>query len=151
MLSIFWQFGQLSNWFSFCDFFSFKIFTSNNACWFLVLAVFTELDPWPLGWYSCLHRASGKDFFSPNFKEKKLTNKFQKINPKMVKMLNYQQQKSNSGKICIYQKISRIRETPTLSTDADSRTDTILERLRDLPIHTEKRTWSTQKCGLGPR
>ena len=48
-------------------------------------------------------------------------------------------------------KKSRIRETPTLSTDADSRTDTILERLRHLPIHTEKRTWSTQQCGLGPR
>ena len=46
---------------------------------------------------------------------------------------------------------SRIRETPTLSTDADSMTDTILERLRDLPIRTEKQTWSTQKCGLGPR
>ena len=29
---------------------------------------------------------------------------------------------------------SRIRETPTLSTDADSRTDTILERLHDLKI-----------------
>ena len=27
---------------------------------------------------------------------------------------------------------SRIQETPTLSTDADSRTDTILERLRDI-------------------
>ena len=27
---------------------------------------------------------------------------------------------------------SRIRETPTLSTDADSRTDTNLKRLRDL-------------------
>ena len=48
-------------------------------------------------------------------------------------------------------KKSRIRETPTLSTDADSSTDTILERLRDLPIRTEKRTWSTRKCGLGPR
>ena len=47
-------------------------------------------------------------------------------------------------------KKSRIRETPTLSIDADSRTDTILERLRNLPIRTEKRTWSTQKCGLGP-
>ena len=35
---------------------------------------------------------------------------------------------------------SRIRETPTLSTDADSKTDTILERLRDLPIRTKKRT-----------
>ena len=45
---------------------------------------------------------------------------------------------------------SRVRETQTLSTDADSRTDTILERLRDLPIRTEKRTWSTQKCGLSP-
>ena len=42
-------------------------------------------------------------------------------------------------------------EIPTLSTDADSRTDTILERSRDSPIRTEKRTWSTQKCGLGPR
>ena len=36
-----------------------------------------------------------------------------------------------------YQKVniinkSRIRETPTLSTDADSRTDTNLKRLRDL-------------------
>ena len=50
----------------------------------------------------------------------------------------------------MYKKKSRIRETPTLSTDADSRTDTILERLRDLPIRTEKRTWSMQKCGLGP-
>ena len=29
-------------------------------------------------------------------------------------------------------KKSRIRETPTLLTDADSRTHTILERLRDL-------------------
>ena len=48
-------------------------------------------------------------------------------------------------------KKSRIRETPTISTDADSRTDTILERLRDLSIRTEKRTWSTQKWGLGPR
>ena len=31
-------------------------------------------------------------------------------------------------------KKSRIRETPTLSTDADSRTDTNLKRLRDLSI-----------------
>ena len=30
-------------------------------------------------------------------------------------------------------KKSRIRETRNLSTDADSRTDTIFERLRDLP------------------
>ena len=29
---------------------------------------------------------------------------------------------------------SRIRETKNLSTDADNRTDTILERLRDLSI-----------------
>ena len=43
------------------------------------------------------------------------------------------------------QEKSRIRETPTLSTNADSRTDTILEKLRDLPIRTEKRTWSTRK------
>ena len=48
-------------------------------------------------------------------------------------------------------KKSRIRETPTLLTDEDSRTDTILERLRGLPIRTEKRTWSTRKCRLGPR
>ena len=31
-----------------------------------------------------------------------------------------------------YNKKSRIWETPNLSTDADSRTNTILERLRDL-------------------
>ena len=31
-------------------------------------------------------------------------------------------------------KKSRIRETKNLSTDADSRTDTILQRLRDLSI-----------------
>ena len=29
---------------------------------------------------------------------------------------------------------SRIRETPNLSTDADRRTDTILERLRDISL-----------------
>ena len=51
----------------------------------------------------------------------------------------------------VIRKNSRIWETPTLLTDADSRTDTILERLRDLPIRTEKQTWSTRKCGLGPR
>ena len=55
--------------------------------------------------------------------------------------LKLQQTKKKSG----------IRETPTLSTDADSRTDTILERLRDLSIHTEKRTRSTLRWGLGPR
>ena len=55
-------------------------------------------------------------------------------------------------------KKSRIRETPTLSTDADSRTDTLLERLRDLPksghgphenadlVHAKVGTWSTRKC-----
>ena len=40
-------------------------------------------------------------------------------------------------KVRIYdslQKKSRIRETKNLSTDADSRTDTILERLRDSSI-----------------
>ena len=51
----------------------------------------------------------------------------------------------------VYMEKSRIQETPTLSTDANSRTDTILGRLRDLPIRTEKRTWSTRKCGLGSR
>ena len=34
----------------------------------------------------------------------------------------------------LQQQKSRIRDTKNLSTDADSRTDTILERLRDLPI-----------------
>ena len=34
-------------------------------------------------------------------------------------------------------KKSRIRETKNLSTDADSRTDTILERLRDLSLKTK--------------
>ena len=53
--------------------------------------------------------------------------------------------------VALSNKKTRTRETPTLSTDADSRADTILEGLRDLPIHTEKRTWSTQKCGLRPR
>ena len=33
---------------------------------------------------------------------------------------------------------SRIRETKNLSTDADSRTDTILERLRDLSLKQKK-------------
>ena len=35
-------------------------------------------------------------------------------------------------------KKSRILETPTLSTDRDSRTDTILERLRDLSLKEKK-------------
>ena len=34
---------------------------------------------------------------------------------------------------------SRIRETPTLSTDVDSKTDKILERLRDFSKKKEKR------------
>ena len=33
---------------------------------------------------------------------------------------------------------SRVRETPTLSTDADSRTDTNLKRLRDLSERRKK-------------
>ena len=36
-------------------------------------------------------------------------------------------------------KKSRIRETPTLSTDADSRTDTNLKRLRDLSLKQKKK------------
>ena len=55
------------------------------------------------------------------------------------------------GGLVIDKKKSRIWETPTLSTNADSRTDTILEKLRDLPIRTEKRTWSTLRWGLGSR
>ena len=46
-------------------------------------------------------------------------------------------------------KNSRIRETPTLSTDADSRTDTNLKRLRDLSKkfpHTGD-TNSLDRCG----
>ena len=39
----------------------------------------------------------------------------------------------------INQKKSRIRETPTLSTDADSRTDTNLKRLRDLSLKKNKK------------
>ena len=35
-------------------------------------------------------------------------------------------------KVRLITKKSRIRETPTLSTDADSRTDTNLKKLRDL-------------------
>ena len=38
------------------------------------------------------------------------------------------------GMIKRKEKKSRIRETPTLSTDADSRTDTNLKRLRDFFI-----------------
>ena len=38
----------------------------------------------------------------------------------------------------VYNKKSRIRETKNLSTDADSRTDTILERLRDLSLTINK-------------
>ena len=39
-------------------------------------------------------------------------------------------------------KKSRIRETPTLSTDAESRTDTNLKRLRDLFNQWEAANWS---------
>ena len=35
----------------------------------------------------------------------------------------------------------RIRETPTLSTDADSRTDTNLKRLRDLSFKKNKKNY----------
>ena len=38
----------------------------------------------------------------------------------------------NTGKLWKLKKKSRIRETPTLSNDADSRTDTNLKRLHDL-------------------
>ena len=51
----------------------------------------------------------------------------------------------------ILRKKSRIRETPMLSTDADSRTNIILERVHDLLIRTKMQTWSTRKCGLGSR
>ena len=37
-----------------------------------------------------------------------------------------------------HHKTYRIQETPTLSTDADSRTDTYLERLRDLSQKKKK-------------
>ena len=44
-----------------------------------------------------------------------------------------------------FRKKSRIRETKNLSTDADSRTDTILERLRDLSktkyIYSTRKNW----------
>ena len=39
-------------------------------------------------------------------------------------------------------KKSRIRETSNLSTDADRRTDTILERLRDLSILEHPHAWA---------
>ena len=38
-----------------------------------------------------------------------------------------------------FKKKSRIRETPTLSTDADSRTDTNLKRLSDLSLKKNKK------------
>ena len=38
-----------------------------------------------------------------------------------------------------HKKKSRIRETPTLSTDADRRTDTNLKRLRDLSLKKYKK------------
>ena len=42
--------------------------------------------------------------------------------------------KSKQGDELNVNKKSRIRETKNLSTDADCRTDTILERLRDLSL-----------------
>ena len=45
-------------------------------------------------------------------------------------------------------KKSRIRETPTLSTDADSRTATIFEKLRDLLYFFRgKHSGMLRKCG----
>ena len=61
----------------------------------------------------------------------KINSKIWKINRELVR---------EGQRIRINSKKSRIRETPTLSTDADSRTDTNLKRLRDLPIRTKKRT-----------
>ena len=48
-------------------------------------------------------------------------------------------------------KKSRIQESPTFSTDADSRTDTILERLRDLSAPKSRDHRSAPQNGLGPR
>ena len=47
----------------------------------------------------------------------------------------------------ISKKKSRIRETPTLSTDADNRTDTNLKRLRDLSL---KKKCSQNFLGVVP-
>ena len=43
-------------------------------------------------------------------------------------------------------KKSRIWETPTLSTDADSRTKTILERLHDLSAKKKKKVGWLDQC-----
>ena len=48
-------------------------------------------------------------------------------------------------------KKSRIRETPTLSTDADSRTDTNLKRLRDLNFKKREKKKKKKKMGDGCR
>ena len=47
-------------------------------------------------------------------------------------------QETEMSKFQILSKKSRIRETENLSTDADSRTDTIFERLHDLSKKEEK-------------
>ena len=49
-----------------------------------------------------------------------------------MKCLAWLCEEKNSLKIGALKKKSHIRETPTFSTDADSRTDTNLKRLRDL-------------------
>ena len=46
--------------------------------------------------------------------------------------------KNKTNKKIIAMTKSRIRETPTLSNDADSRTDTNLKRLRDLSQNKKK-------------
>ena len=43
-----------------------------------------------------------------------------------------------SGLLILKIQKSLIRETPTLSTDADVRTDTILDKLRDLSLYIKK-------------
>ena len=53
---------------------------------------------------------------------------YQNIN-KTQSMVN----KCQKNTVVYMQKKSRIRETPTLLTDVDSRTNKILERLHDLP------------------
>ena len=55
-----------------------------------------------------------------------------------------------SSELC--KKKSRIRETSNLSTDADRRTDTILERLRDLSqknSHKKNNNWGRGVGGKG--
>ena len=48
--------------------------------------------------------------------------------------------------IILQQKKSRIRETSDLSTDADRRTDTILEKLRDLSKKKKKKNKKIRGC-----